>query len=168
MKRLLVIGLALCALGVATPAAADDAKGCVLQGTFMGVNSAGTPVWTGVYVPLTGGTGITDVTFVGLDLTLGGWFENAVRDTGLRGTWVRTGGNSFAVTLLSIAADAAGATQYIAKVTGEYTMLDGCSRFHLSGSFGIYLPNMNPLTDSPIAKFPLEENAYRVTAPSKQ
>jgi hypothetical protein len=134
----------------------------------MGVDSADIPVWTGVYVPLTEGTGIIDATFVGLDLTFGGWFENAVRDTGLRGTWVRTGGRTFAGTLLSIAADAAGVTQYTAKVTGEYTMAEDCSQFHLSGVVGIYMPEMNPLTDSPIAEFPLEENAYRVSAPARQ
>ena len=169
MKRLIAIALVMCALGLMTPANASGAKGCILQGSFMGVNLAGTPVFTGVYVPVTSGTGVIDVSFLGFDLTLGGWFSDAVRDTGIRGTWVRTGGHTFAATGISIVADAAGATQYAVKLTVEYTMTDDCNQFEASGTIGIYTPDMNPLTDEPILEVPPgpPETAYRIVPPAR-
>lgn len=168
MKRLAAIALGMCALALTMPANASGSKGCILQGSFMGVNLAGTPVFTGVYAPVTGGTGIIDVSFVGFDLTLGGWFADAVRDTGIRGTWVRTGGHTFAATGISIVADAAGATQYIVKLTVEYTMSDDCNQFQASGTAGIYTPDMNPLTDAPLLEIsPPPEVAYRIVPPPR-
>ena len=168
MKRLAAIALGMCALVLTMPADASGSKGCILQGSFMGVNLAGTPVFTGVYVPVTAGTGIIDVSFVGFDLTLGGWFADAVRDTGIRGTWIRTGGNTFAATGISIVADAAGATQYIVKVTVEYTMFDDCNQFKAVGTAGIYTPDMNPLADPPIIEISgPPEIAYRIVPPAR-
>jgi hypothetical protein len=168
MKQLVAIALGMCALGLTMPANANGSKGCILQGSFMGVNLAGTPVFTGVYVPLTAGTGIIDVSFVGFDLTLGGWFPDAVRDTGIRGTWVRTGGHTFAATGISIVADAAGATQYSVKLTVEYTMSDDCNQLQPSGTAGIYTADMNPLTDAPLLEIsPPPEVAYRITPPPR-
>jgi hypothetical protein len=109
---------------------------------------------------------MTDVTCIGFDHTLGGWVPNAVRDTGPRGTWTRTHGNSFAVTLLSIAADAAGVPQYSVKFTGTYTLADNCNKLHIQLTGGVYLLGMNPLTDAPVVTFPLDEYADAIKAPS--
>jgi hypothetical protein len=152
--------------GLAWADGADHAKGCRLEGVFVSFNSSGDPVWTAGYTPLTASSGMTDAAFVGLDHTFGGWFPDAVRDTGLKGMWTRTGSNTFAVTLLSIAADAAGAPQYSVKFTGTYTLSGKCDKLHIELTGGIYLLGMNPLVDEPVLTFPLEEYAYAIKAPA--
>jgi hypothetical protein len=170
MRRMLIaVAMGLLAFsGLAWADGAGNAKGCRLEGTFVKFNSSGDPVWTASYIPLTEASGMTDAAFVGFDLTLGGMFPDAVRDTGLKGTWIRTGRNSYAVTLLSIAADAKGAPQYSVKFTGTYTLLDACNRLHIKLTAGLYPLGTNPLTDAPSGTFPVDEFAYVLNAPSKK
>ena len=153
--------------GLAWADGAGNANGCRLEGTFVSFNSSGDPVWVSSYIPLTEGSGITDAALVGFDLTLGGWFPDAVRDTGLKGTWTRTGRNSYAVTMLSIAADAKGAPQYSVKLIGTYELSDACSTLHIELTLGVYPLGLNPLTDEPAVSFPLEEYGYALKAPSR-
>lgn len=169
MRRILftVAAVLMAFSGLAWADGAGNANGCRLEGTYVKFNSSGDPVWTASYIPLNEASGMTDVAFVGFDLTLGGMFPDAVRDTGLKGTWTRTGKNSYAVTLFSIVADAKGAPQYSVKFTGTYTLLDSCSRLHIELTAGLYLLGMNPLTDAPAATFPVDELAYVLNAPSK-
>lgn len=168
MKTILFTALTIAALGASTPAIAADegnASGCRLQGAYMSFDSNGFPVWTATYTPLTANTGVTDASLVGFDHTLGGAFPDAVRDTGLRGAWTRTGRNVYAVTLVSIAANAVGDPQYSVKLTGTYRLNERCSVIDIQLTMGLYLLGMNPLTDAPVATFSLVEQAHAIKAP---
>jgi hypothetical protein len=78
-------------------------------------------------------------------------FPDAVKITDFRGTWERIDGNTFAYTVLGIAVDENGATQYIAKLTGTETLSDECNTMFVANTkIQIYLPQADPFADAPL------------------
>jgi hypothetical protein len=67
--------------------------------------------------------------------------------------------------MLSIAADATGAPQHSVTLMGTYQLSDACSTLHIKLTLGVYPLGLNPLTDEPAVKFPLEEYGYALKAP---
>ena len=149
---------ALASGGLKNQASEGPFEGCKLLGSWLGYSTSTGDAWwmsTASGQNAAGGTLVLEVP--GFDVTLPAGsppvptFPNAIAGTDLRGTWVRTGSNSFAYTVLGIAVDEYGATQYISKLTGTETLIDECNTMFLENTaLQIFLPMMDPFTDSPI------------------
>lgn len=85
-------------------------------------------------------------------------FSLAARLGDMRGNWKRTGGNTFDYTFMGFAFDASNMPVYIAKVSGQVTLLIECQYQHTTAVMEVFLPFMSPFHDSgPIAVIPLGE-----------
>ena len=157
--------LAILSLGFAFPgvALADDSKGCSNLGTWFGVMGPGDTTLAGFSGTVTGkssnmGTNLFsfptfDPSF-GLDFPP---FSLAVSITDMRGNWVRTGGNTFDYTFMGFAMDAANVPVYIAKVSGQATLIDDCQYQHVTAVMEVFLPSMSPFHMEPISVFYMGE-----------
>ena len=75
-----------------------------------------------------------------MDHTLGGTFPDAVSATDTVGTGIRTGPNTWRVTLLRYATDGAAAVKYIAMITGEFEYPDDVDGVNRKCTWALYLP----------------------------
>lgn len=131
------------------PATAGNGQGCKLNGSWIGFNETGA-WWMASPTGQNASHGITVLDVPGFDFTLEGAFpvENSSQ---LRGVWERTGGNTFAYTVIGFAVDSNGEALYISKLTGTETILQGCDVMFLEHTtLQIYAPDADPFSDDPI------------------
>jgi hypothetical protein len=153
MRRLLgALGcLALLAAGLAGPAIADDGgKGCQFQGTWFGFDMPGSGALTGWVVTVAGqasnrGTNNLEYPYFRPDLS--GLFPTAIAVSTLRGSWERTGGNTFDYTMIGVATDADRNPVWIGKLSGHITLSADCNTETIEDTtLEIYAPDQNPYT----------------------
>jgi hypothetical protein len=180
MRNKIIHGALLCVLllgfGFPGTALAGGGKGCSNIGTWFGVASSdptvvAPPPWTktiltGWSATVTGkssneGTNLFeyptfDASFSEIpDLAGKPPFVDAKRVGSLRGTWKRTGGNTFDYTFMGFAYDAEGTPVYIAKISGQVVLINNCQYQTTTAVMEVFLPIMNPFYDEPIAAIPL-------------
>lgn len=147
------IGAVILMFGLAVPGIAlanGNAKGCSLQGTWIGFDPLDNNALTGWIVSANGksndeGTNILE--FPNFDPTLSGLFPSAVHASPSRGIWVRTGGNTFDYTMIAVAVDAAWDIVWVSKLSGHVTLIENCSIERIDDTkLEIYAPDQNPYT----------------------
>lgn len=140
------------------PIGEGPSEGCKLLGSWVGYqNETGYAWWMSTASGQNASAGTLVLEVPGFDVTFPvgeppvATFPDAVKVTDLRGTWVRTDGNSFAYTALSIVVDANGVPQYISKLSGTETLMDECNTMFLENTaLELFLPSMDPFEDDPI------------------
>lgn len=131
------------------PAVAGSEKGCKLNGSWIGYSDSGA-WWMASPTGQNAKHGINVLDVPGFDFTLGGAFP-VVNSSHLRGVWERTGGNTFAYTVIGFAVDSNGDALYISKLTGTETILEGCDVMFLEHTtLQIYAPDADPFSDDPM------------------
>jgi hypothetical protein len=75
--------------------------------------------------------------------TLGGMFPEAVAASDTVGTGVRTGPNTWRVTIIRYATDGAAKVVYMAVITGDFTFPDDASVLERKGTWALYLPEQD-------------------------
>jgi hypothetical protein len=135
---------------VPVPAAAGKDEGCKLNGSWIGYTDSGA-WWMASPTGQNAANGINVLDVPGFDFTLEGAFPDVVNSSKLRGVWERTGGNTFAYTVIGFTVDGNGDAQYISKLTGTETILEGCDVMFLEHTtLQIYAPDADPFSDDPI------------------
>jgi hypothetical protein len=145
---LLIVALTVPGLAFAN----GGGKGCSLQGTWFGVTDLGETMPTGWMVTVTGqsnSSGTNNLEYPTFDVTLGGFFPAADRMSTLRGAWERTGGNTFAYTMIGFVVDADGAPVWIAKLSGNITLVANCNYERIAAKLEIFLPGTSPFDGFP-------------------
>jgi hypothetical protein len=142
--------LVLLGVGMGSPAIADSAgKGCQFQGTWFGFNPD-TGALTGWVVTVAGQAshgGTNNLEYPFFDPMLNGLFPTATAISTLRGSWVRTGGNTFDYTMIGIAIDATRNPVWIGKLSGHITLSADCNTETIEGTtLELFAPNENPYT----------------------
>lgn len=152
MKKLFGVLACLILLGIASasPAIADGAgKGCQFQGTWFGFD-LGTGALTGWFVTVAGqgsNGGTNSLEYPYFNPMLNGLFPSATAISTLRGSWVRTGGNTFDYTMIGIATDVARNPVWIGKLSGHITLSADCNTETIEGTtLEVYAPDENPYT----------------------
>jgi hypothetical protein len=77
------------------------------------------------------------------DHTLGGMFPEAVAASDTVGTGIRTGPNTWRVTIIRYATDGAAKVIYMAVITGDFTFSDDASMMERKGVWALYLPEQD-------------------------
>lgn len=159
-KGLMSLLLSSLILILAVPALASEGPkdGCKLLGSWLGYSTAtGDAWWMSTISGQNASAGTVVLEVPGFDVTFPVGdppiqiFPNAVKMTDLKGTWERTGGNTFAYTVLGIVVDENGVTQYIAKLSGTETVFEGCDTMFLEHTtLQLFLPAANPFADDPL------------------
>jgi hypothetical protein len=143
-------------------AIATGGPGCIFQGSWYGLNDDGGVIWTSSVQgqSTASGTIITDKP--GLDLTYNGYFP-VVKSTPLKGTWERSGSNTFRFTMIILAVDENGSTVYTGKLSGTDTLIDNCNTEFIQNTMEIYLGDKNPFVDPLDFVIPLNDHyGYRM------
>lgn len=152
---------------IASPVIAGNrsgAQGCSPHGTWLGFDENGVALWMSSVYGQSSSSGLNHLELPGFDFTLDGAFPDAARAAIMRGAWERVDGNEFNFTMLTIVVSEPGDTQWIAKLSGHVTLVDGCSREYVENTLEVYLPGMNPLQDKPVMAIPLPGHyGYRVS-----
>lgn len=163
-RKWLAVLTSVLALGAGTPASAADhgnAEGCSPLGSWIGFDTAGTAYWTASFYGQTASSGVEVLDIPGLDPS---WLiPSAVRVSTFRGTWQRTGGNTIAASLISLALGSAGQTVAIVKFRVVDTLMENCSTLVINNTAELFLPDANPFQSDPYAVIPLPEHyGYRM------
>jgi hypothetical protein len=144
--RHIVVGVLM--LGLAAPglALADgSAKGCQFQGTWFGFDP-GTGALSGWVVTVAGqasNAGTNNLEYPNFDPSLG--FLPATRISTLRGSWVRTGGNTFDYTMIGLATDSSLNIIWIGKLSGHITLSADCNTETIEDTtLEVFGPDQNP------------------------
>jgi hypothetical protein len=131
------------------PVAAGKEDGCKLNGSWIGYSDTGA-WWMASPTGQNANHGINVLDVPGFDFTLEGAFP-AVNSSKLRGVWERTGGNTFAYTVIGFVVDINGDALYISKLSGTETIMEGCDVMFLEQTtLQIYAPDADPFSDDPI------------------
>jgi hypothetical protein len=147
--RFFIIFAVILLFAAPVPAAAGKDEGCKLNGSWIGYNDSGA-WWMASPTGQNANNGINVLDVPGFDFTLGGAFP-VVNSSQLRGVWERTGGDTFAYTVIGFAVDGNGDAQYVSKLSGTETIMEGCDVMFLEHTtLQIYAPNADPFTDEPI------------------
>jgi hypothetical protein len=155
MKTKIISSIFSCLLFLAGSASVFAGNSsCSLLGGWVGYDELGAVALT-TYDGKSESSGTSDGEFPALDPTLYGAFPTAVKTTSLRGEWKRTGGNTFAYTLIVLALDDTNQTVGLAKFTGGKVLEEDCTRMVVTVQMEIYAPNMNPFGDDPLGVFDL-------------
>jgi hypothetical protein len=75
--------------------------------------------------------------------TLGGMFPEAVAASDMIGTGIRTGSNTWRVTIIRYVTDGAVKVIYMAVITGDFTFSDDASVLERNGTWALYLPEQD-------------------------
>jgi hypothetical protein len=78
-----------------------------------------------------------------MDHTLGGTFPDVLAASDTVGIGVRTGPNSWRVTIVRYGTDGAAAVKYIAMITGEFEFPDDASALERKCTWALYLPEQD-------------------------
>ena len=151
--------LALC-LAIPGVASADmDGSRCDLQGTWFGVNTPDDLTLTGWMATVTGKShlyGTNNLEFPTFDPRLmvphpsepGEFvplYPDAAQMSSLRGTWKRTGFNTFFYSMTGIAVAADGVTPiWIGKLSGSITLSADCNTETITATIETYHPSVSP------------------------
>jgi hypothetical protein len=155
MKTKVISSIFSCLLILAvSPAAFAGKSSCSLLGGWVGYDETGA-VSLFTYDGKSESSGASDLDFPALDPTLFGAFPTAVKTTSLRGEWKRTGGKTFAYTLIVLALDDTNQTVGLAKFTGGKVLEDRCTRMVVTVQMEVYAPNMDPFSDDPLGVYEL-------------
>ena len=170
MKKEIIRHIFACILmlGLAMPGAAlADGKGCQLQGTWFGVVSAEDLTLTGWLVTVAGKSadqGTNNLEFPTNHPSLFGLYPDATRASTLRGTWKRTGGNTFTYTMFGIGVDDLGLPVYSAILSGDITLSADCRSEHITASLEAFDAGVSPFYGNPAHVLPLPAHyGYRVS-----
>lgn len=137
-------------------------QGCSFQGSWFGYTPAGNAEWL-ITVQGQSSSGTNNLEDTTVDPTLGGMYPNAVRTTTLRGTWERTGSNTFRYSMVGFAVDKNGATVWIAKLSGTNKLINDCNKEYITSTLEVFLPNQNPFVDEAQLVIPLGDHyGYRM------
>ena len=157
--RYALVGILLLGFGIPGAAlAGDGGKGCSNIGTWFGVVGPGQTQLTGWQVTVTGkssneGTNLMEFpTFdpkVSPELAEFEPFKSAERIGNLRGTWKRTGGNTFDYTFMGFAFDASNMPAYIAKISGQVVLIGDCQYQFTTAVMEVFSPLTSPFDDEP-------------------
>ena len=156
LRMMLIASVAVACAAPAIAMAGSSGKGCSLLGTWFGIDPADQTL-TGWMVTVQGssnneGTNILD--FPTFDVTLDGAFP-AVDGSAIRGRWVRTGGNTFDYSFMSILTDYERMPVWIAVVSGNIEISSDCMVETINGKLDVFLPDMSPFQDEPLLTLPL-------------
>jgi hypothetical protein len=139
-------------LGLATPGLAlgdGSGKGCQFHGTWFGFDP-GTGALTGWMVTAAGqasNAGTNNLEFPIFNPTLSNLFPDATAISTLRGSWVRTGGNTFDYTMIGVATDVARNVVWIGKLSGHITLSADCNTETIEDTtLEVFAPDENPYT----------------------
>lgn len=147
--RFFIISAVILMFMAPVPAAAGNDEGCKLNGSWIGYSGTGA-WWMASPTGQNARHGINVLDVPGFDFTMGGAFP-VVNSSQLRGVWERTGGNTFAYTVIGFAVDSNGDAQYISKLSGTETIMEGCDVMFLEHTtLQIYAPDADPFSDDPI------------------
>jgi hypothetical protein len=128
---------------------AGNKGGCKLNGSWIGYNDSGA-WWMASPTGYNAREGTTVLDVPGFDFTLEGAFP-VVNSSQLRGVWKRTGGNTFAYTVIGFGVNSDGEALYISKLTGTETIMENCDVMFLEQTtLQIYAPEADPFSDDPI------------------
>lgn len=159
MKRPFAITAVIFLLMGAATAFAANSPVCQLQGSWMGYDENGYAFW----VNSVQGRSSSSGTYIVESPGAAGIFPEAVLGGTLRGVWTRTGGRTFAVTLIGLAVDSAGNTLYIAKLIATDTLSEDCNSMWIENSFEFFSPDQNPFEDEPFYATPAPGHwGYRI------
>ena len=75
--------------------------------------------------------------------TLGGMFPEAVAASDMIGNGIRTGPNTWRVTIFRYVTDCAVKVVYMAVITGDFTFSDDASVLERKGTWALYLPEQD-------------------------
>jgi len=75
--------------------------------------------------------------------TLGGMFPEAVAASDMIGNGIRTGPNTWRVTIIRYVTDGAVKVIYMAVITGDFTFSDNASVLERNGTWALYLPEQD-------------------------
>jgi hypothetical protein len=116
-------------------------NGCKLQGSWYGT---GDITLLTTYNGMSANSGTIIEELPGFDMTFGGFYPTVVEGTTLRGTWQRTGGNTFVFTQLAYGLDADGNIVYKVKNSGIKTLSEDCNSMEVVSTIEFYGPEDNP------------------------
>jgi hypothetical protein len=164
MKRIFTItGVMLLLMGSAT-AFAENSQGCNLQGSWMAYGTSGSAEAMSMVQGQSSSHGTYVINVPGFDTTLLATFPDAVMGATLRGVWTRTGGNTFADTLIGLVVDSEGNTLYIAKLNATNDLAEDCNSMWIESTLELFLPAANPFLDVPFMVLDLPgHDAYRIS-----
>lgn len=163
--RKLIIFLAAFAAITTAPVAFSADSACKLTGSWIGYLGSSAS-WTAVADGISQSYGSIVITYPGMDATLFGTFQTAVRISSFQGTWARKGGRNFAYATVAIAVDALGNTLWVGKLTGTETMQPGCNKELVTAKFAAYAPDADPFNDLPFFTMDLPDHyGYRMPTP---
>ncbi|MBT8093169.1 MAG: hypothetical protein KJP08_00045 [Gammaproteobacteria bacterium] len=162
-----ILLLAFASPGIAM-AGGHHKKGCSNIGTWFGVVGPGDTTFTGWSVTVTGNSEkmgsnlfefpVFDPSFADVpDLAGVPPFKFAKRIGSMRGNWKRTGWNTFDYTFTGFAYASDKEPVYIAKISGHVVLFNKCRYQYTTALMEVFLPNMRPFHDEPIAQIPLGE-----------
>ncbi len=148
-------GLRSAASVAVTKAVAQEpgSKGCSLIGSWYGYYAPPDdvePKWMSTIEGRTPESGTAVLELIGFDSTLGGLFPTAVGGSLIRGSWKKTGPNTFAITGLGFAVDAQGKDVYIARMTGTDTVSDDCNKVKVNVKLQFLDPQFRAVYGPPI------------------
>ncbi|MCP4932990.1 MAG: hypothetical protein GY927_02020 [bacterium] len=150
---------------LAPQALADKSGGCNFQGSWFGVLPTSGKIFLSTAHGRSASTGTYSLEIPGFDATLGGFpgFEHAVKISTFRGTWERTGGNTFAFTLIAYAVDSDGITVGIGKVSGTDTLSEDCNSMYIENTTEVFYAGQDPFEDQPVFAIPPQPHwGYRM------
>ena len=169
-------------LGFAIPGVAfagEGKQGCSNLGTWFGVSpfppvppqDLSSPPWpdtflTGWVATVTGKSnneGTNNFEYATFNPDLTGLTPNAndvpysaaKRIGSMRGNWKRTGGNTFDYTFMGFAFDADNMPVYIAKISGQVTLINNCQYQYTTALMEVFKPYADPFLDPPDDMVPL-------------
>jgi len=140
-RRILFYILALIFFCSISAMAIAGPKGCKLQGSWYGT---GDITLLTTYNGMSANFGTIIEELPGFDMTFGGTYPDVVEGTTLRGTWQRTGGNTFVFTQLAYGLDAVGNIIYKVKNSGTKTLSDDCNSMEVLSTIEFYGPEDDP------------------------
>jgi len=124
-----------------TSVAIAGPDGCKLQGSWYGT---GDITLLTTYNGMSANSGTIIEELPGFDYTIYGNFPAAVGATTLRGTWQRTGGNTFIFTQVGYGLDEDGNIVYKVKNSGTKTLSEDCNLMEVVCTMEFYGPDDDP------------------------
>ena len=125
-------------------AVADDE--CQYIGSWFGYGSDQKISWTSQANGKSASHGTMLLELPGFDVTFGGAFDVANYTSNIKGTWKRTGGNTFSYAGVSFATNPDGDAVWVIRLTGDVTVMGDCDVLYVENTW-LSLYMVNPATD---------------------
>lgn len=161
----LLVGLVI-VFGLAIPSAASDdgsKKGCSIQGTWYGVNNLDDKELTGWATTVSGkseqhGTNVLE--YPTFDVTFGGLFPTADDASANRGVWIRTGGNTFTYSFMTVIVDVNNNHVGSVRTSGDVVVGNNCMTETITATFDFFYHDDNPFEDDPFYSITPQDPHY--------